>query len=146
MPITIVRAFNVYGPGQSPHFLIPFLLQQALNPEVDAISVADSRPKRDYLNVRDLVELLAHLVERHSSDTYNAGSGTSVSIQELVDLIWTLGVPVKPLKSKGQPRAREVLDVVADVSKAKHDLQWMPRIALRDGISELIALSSRERT
>ena len=58
MPVTIVRPFNLYGPGQSEEFLIPTLIRQALSPECDAITVADHRPKRDYIYVDDVVDLL----------------------------------------------------------------------------------------
>jgi nucleoside-diphosphate-sugar epimerase len=142
LPIAIVRAFNVYGPGQRREFLIPLLLGQALDPEREAISVADLRPKRDYLNINDLVELLCRLAENPISGVYNAGSGISYSVAEIVDLIWAAGVAPKPVKSRNESRAEEVLDVVASISKAKDELGWVPRVTLRDGIAALVAAMS----
>jgi nucleoside-diphosphate-sugar epimerase len=142
LSITIVRAFNIYGPGQHRDFLIPMLLEQALNPECGVISVADLRPKRDYLNVGDLVELLCKLAEHRGSGTYNAGTGKSYSIAEIVDLIWAAGIAQKPLKSRDESRLGEVLDVVADISKARDELGWIPKVTLREGIAALVSSAS----
>lgn len=142
VPIAIVRAFNVYGPGQRRDFLIPLLLDQALDPDCDIISVADLRPKRDYLNVNDLVELLCRLAERNVTGIYNAGSGRSHSVSEIVDMIWAAGVAPKPVKSRDETRTAEILDVVANISKAKGVLGWVPRVTLRDGIAALVGSMS----
>jgi nucleoside-diphosphate-sugar epimerase len=142
LPIAIVRAFNVYGPGQRRDFLIPLLLDQALDPEREVISVADLRPKRDYLNINDLVELLCRIAENPTSGVYNAGSGISHSVAEIVDMIWAAGVAPKPVKSRNESRVEEVFDVVASISKAKGELGWVPRVTLREGIAALVASSS----
>jgi nucleoside-diphosphate-sugar epimerase len=144
LSIAIVRAFNVYGPGQRRDFLIPLLLEQALDPECEIISVADLRPKRDHLNVSDLVELLCVLAERRVTGIYNAGTGISYSVAEIVDMIWTAGVKPKPVKSQDQSRPAEVLEVVADITKAKNELGWIPKVTLPNGIAAMVAsLSNR---
>ena len=135
---SIVRSFNTYGFGQSVQFLIPKLLAQALDRSRDEIIVADSRPRRDYLYISDLVEMLIATMERHAYGTYNAGSGRSVSIDEILTVLWSLGLKPKPLRSEHQPRAEEVFDVVADIGKAKRELGWAPRIGLREGLAAML--------
>jgi nucleoside-diphosphate-sugar epimerase len=138
LQIAIIRPFNIYGPGQATQFLIPTLLRQALDPECDAITVADSRPKRDHLHVDDLVRLLVLVVKRAATGVYNAGSGRSVSIADLVELINRSAPRPKPLVSMDRTRADEVLDTIADCRKAERELGWTPYIALGDGIAELV--------
>ena len=57
VPVTIIRPFNVYGPGQDRRFLIPTILWQAIDPGQAAIEVADLNPRRDYIFIADLVDL-----------------------------------------------------------------------------------------
>ena len=44
--VTIIRPFNIYGPGQNGNFLVPTLLRQVLDSGAQEISIADDRPRR----------------------------------------------------------------------------------------------------
>lgn len=138
VPVGIVRPFNVYGPGQSDQFLIPSLIRQALSPGCNRITIQDHRPRRDYLFVTDFVAMLLTILERRSSDTYNAGAGQSVSIQDLVDMINSFLEVKKQIFCTGGARQEEVLDVVADVRKAWEQLHWKPVTSLEAGLKQMI--------
>ena len=135
--VAVVRPFNLYGVGQSHHFLIPTLVQQALAPG-DTITVADTRPKRDFLHVRDLVALLLLIAKHRATGVYNAGSGISTSIAELVEFINQSAPIKKKLVSAARVRENEVLDTVADCSKAAAQFGWKPRTVMADGMRELV--------
>lgn len=143
VPVTIVRPFNIYGPGQDARFLIPSLIAQALDPASDAIRVADSRPKRDYLHVDDLVDLLLRTLGEPGGGIYNAGSGASTSIGELAAMIGRAAGTDKPLVSADQSRPQEVMDVVADITRARDSLCWTPRITLEEGLAETVRATRR---
>lgn len=133
----VVRPFNLYGPGQGSQFLIPMLIRQALEPG-DTITVADSRPKRDHLHVRDLVRLLVLVLRRRATGVFNAGSGASLSIRQLVDLI-NRAIPArKSVVSAERLRENEIPETVADCSKAGRELGWWPQISIDDGICEMV--------
>jgi nucleoside-diphosphate-sugar epimerase len=132
----VIRPFNIYGPGQATSFLIPTMISQALDPACEAITVADLRPRRDFLYVRDLVSLLIATVDLPASAVLNAGSGASTSIGELLQLINDLLPSPKPLVSTCEERPAEVIDVVADISRAKKELNWAPRVVLAEGLRE----------
>jgi nucleoside-diphosphate-sugar epimerase len=137
VPVCIVRPFNLFGPGQSEHFLVPTLLRQALDPNFAEISVADSRPRRDFLYIADFVELLIATMRHRATGIYNAGSGTSVSVGELASAITSITGP-KPLVSRGEQRPNEILDVRADIAKAARDLGWKPSTRLDEGLREIL--------
>ncbi len=138
VPVTIVRPFNLYGLGQDPRFLIPSLVRQVLDPAQPEIRVADTRPRRDYLYIDDFVELLLATFNGPPG-TYNAGSGRSVGIGDLVDVINRAAGLHKPVVCEGRPRPDEVLDVVADISHAAECLAWRPRVSLEEGIAAMLA-------
>jgi nucleoside-diphosphate-sugar epimerase len=143
---SIVRPFNVYGPGQSERLLIPTIIRQALDPGSDRIIVRDVRPRRDYVHVRDLVALLTATLTHAAGGVYNAGSGCSVGIPELVALVNAEAGARKPLHWIGESRRDDVLDVRADITRAREELGWQPRIGLAEGLRETIRWMQTENT
>jgi UDP-glucose 4-epimerase len=124
---------------QSDRFLIPMLIRQALSPDPDTISVADHRPRRDYVFVDDVVDMLTCLCGRHEqSGTYNAGSGVSYSVQEVAERIALLAGTGKRVISRDEARPDEVLDTVADVSRARKELHWFPKVSLEEGLQRTV--------
>jgi len=136
--VTIIRPFNVFGPGQNQRFLIPTILRQALDPGIDVIRVADRRPRRDYLYIDDFVNLLNTTLEIDRPGIYNAGSGVSTGIDEIVNVIGDITGRTKPLTSDDTGRPGEVLDVVVDISRAASKLHWKPQVSLREGITAIL--------
>jgi nucleoside-diphosphate-sugar epimerase len=136
--VTIIRPFNIYGPGQAESFLIPTLLRQALDPGEREISIADDRPRRDYLFIDDLVDLLLQTMNPQSFDIFNAGSGCSADPRELAELILRLAGVDKPVVSRGEVRADEVLETVADARKAQRIFDWKPRVSLAEGLERIV--------
>jgi nucleoside-diphosphate-sugar epimerase len=139
VPVTIIRPFNIYGPGQDRRFLIPAILTQLMDTGTSDIVVADLRPRRDYLFISDLIELLMRTVLRKEGGTFNAGSGSSWGVEEVVAVANQLVLRPKNARSEGDPRREEVLDVAADISRAQHEFRWEPKVSLRDGLRETLA-------
>jgi nucleoside-diphosphate-sugar epimerase len=137
--VNIVRPFNIYGPMQSGQFLIPTLISQALSKDRDAIIVQDADPKRDYIFVADLIDLLLLLDDSRNPGVYNAGSGVSTSVQELAEEILRLTRIQKRILSRDCRRPDEILNTVADITRARDILNWRPKISLQEGLLRTIA-------
>jgi nucleoside-diphosphate-sugar epimerase len=145
LPLSIVRPFNLYGSGQDSRFLIPTLIRQFLDPAVVEVQVADLRPRRDYLHVEDFVQMLVRILETGRHGVFNAGFGTSASVEEIARMVRIAsGHTTKPLVSRNEERNHEVMDVVADITKAREELHWAPQISLEQGIGHMVRSSQRE--
>lgn len=140
MNITAIRPFNVFGTGQRDIFLIPKIIRQAL--EEDSIKVMDLAPKRDYIFIDDLINaLILSMNCKNGFSVYNIGSGISMSVKEIIDSIQHILNTRKPVYSENKSRENELADVVADISRAKSELGWTPKVSFEDGIKRLITAS-----
>jgi len=137
--ITIFRPFNIYGSGQSGYFLIPEIIGQLLDSAKPEVRLQNLAPKRDYVHVDDVVRALLLSVGANSGlRTYNLGSGTSWSVEELANLAMKAAGVHKPLVGAGQERRNEVMDIRADISLAMRELNWQPVVSIDEGLGEMI--------
>lgn len=138
LPVTTIRPFNVYGIGQAEIFLIPEIISQVLDTG-DKILVKDLAPKRDYVYLEDLLTaLLATLDSLKGYNVYNVGSGNSLSVKEVIDVIQDVAGTCKEIICDNEVRSNELMDVVADISKAGKELGWHPEYSFRAGIENII--------
>jgi nucleoside-diphosphate-sugar epimerase len=135
---TILRPFNIYGPGQSDTFLIPAIVKQ-VNAGKE-IHVKELEPRRDYVYVIDVIEAMVKAMARAGGfGVFNVGSGTSYSVSELIQTIQEVWGTDLPVCSDGVRRPGEIMDTVADIARARQQLGWTPRFTLREGLEALHA-------
>jgi nucleoside-diphosphate-sugar epimerase len=140
LSVTVLRPFNIFGPGQRDEFLIPAIVRQSLDPAVEVIEVADLEPRRDYLYLDDLARaILATLASTRTHAVYNIGSGRSNSVEQVIQTVQTAAGTQKPYRAHGQRRPEEVMDTVADISRVRYDLGWEPLIPFAEGIRRVVA-------
>ena len=136
--VTILRPFNIYGAGQADAFLVPTIVNQVRGGR--EIHVKDLEPRRDYVYVLDVVEAIVRAVAREGGfSIFNVGSGTSHSVAEVIQTIQDVWGTSLPVRSDGVRRQDEVMETVADITRAKKQLGWMPRFTLRQGLEDLHA-------
>ena len=138
VPIIIFRPFNIYGQGQDDNFLIPLIIKQIK--KTGKISLKDPRPKRDFIHVDDVVNAYCKAVEyeKTSFEIFNLGLGLSYPVKEITEMLVSKFKKNIPIKYSNERRENEVLDTVADVTKAKIQLEWTPRISIDKGLCEII--------
>jgi len=140
----VLRPFNVYGPGQSEDFLIPRIVKQVIDPKNTEITLKDLEPKRDFLFIQDLIRAIEGLLLEDpfaEPEIFNVGSGESHSVADIVAIVQELAGTNKKIVSAGERRKNEVMDCIADISKIKRHLDWIPRTTLREGLRLTIEAS-----
>jgi len=136
---SIIRPFNIYGPGQTTDFVIPLIIHQMKYEE--EICVMDLAPKRDYVFVEDLADAIVKAVDKECyGEVINIGSGKSYSVAEVIDILQKLAGDNKRVCSKNQVRKNEMNNVVASIENAKMILDWEPRTSLEEGLKITLGL------
>ncbi|MGM0586390.1 MAG: SDR family NAD(P)-dependent oxidoreductase [Pseudomonadota bacterium] len=144
LPVAILRPFNTYGPRQSERAVIPTVIRQALDPEVEAIRVGDTSPVRDFTFVADTVAAFLAIGAAPGiafGRPYNAGSGRSVTVAETIGLILDLAESRKPVKREAarlRPERSEVRELLADHAQLSAATGWRPRTPLRVGLGRTL--------
>lgn len=146
MEAICLRYFNVYGPRQrfdAYGNVIPIFVFQMLRGE--ALTVfGDGEQTRDFLNVRDVVEAnLRAAATRGVSGAFNIGSGSRISINELVERL-RRAAGMCPEVVHGPPRPGDVLDSLADIAAATTTLGFTPRVGLDEGLAEYVGWARGE--
>jgi UDP-glucose 4-epimerase len=143
---SVARITNPYGPGQpkgrTAYGVINRLIHLALAGETLPI-YGDGTQQRDYIHVDDVVDALLALA---ASDTahgraYNVASGVGSRMIDVANDIVRIagGGRVKHVEWPALAHQIETGDFVADISRAKRELDWAPTRTLRVGLEETIA-------
>ena len=133
-----LRLSNPYGIRQNPSSIqgaIPVFMNKLLHDESLHIW-GDGSIVRDFLDVRDVAQLVYTVTVQNSVGTYNAGSGHGVSINDIINLIASQ-MDINPNVIYEPPRNFDVPAIILDCNKVKKEFNWSPKIQLAQGISEL---------
>lgn len=133
----IIRPFNLYGFGLKEGMLLRDIIDQL---DSGKIKLKNPIPKRDYLYVEDLTELLIKIIKTDYSsfEIVNAGYGKSYSVKEIAEMFKEIAGTDDDIEFEKTTRKNEVLDVVADNSKASKLYDWKPKIEIEEGINKML--------
>ena len=136
-----LRFFNVYGPRQRRDSAYATCIERFLyqwQQKEPFTIVPDGQQRRDVLYVKDLVKaVLAAILSKKDFGgvPINLGTGTNYSIFEIAEIIGGKEHPHVFI----EPRAGDVRDVKADVSRARELLGWKAETMFPEGIKEVKA-------
>lgn len=143
-----VRPFNHSGPGQSPDFVLPTLVQQFAQIRAGkrhpTIQLGNLDSTRDLSDVRDVVRAYHRALQVGSfGEAYNVGSGQGISVRDLFELVrQEAGVEVELTVEPSRVRATDIPYLVADTSKTRRELGWETSIPLQQTIRDMLEATS----
>jgi len=122
LPVVSTRFFNVYGPRQSlsnPYTGVAAIFLSRLLNANKPVVYEDGLQTRDFVHVTDVARASTLLMNKQVSGVFNIGTGNSLSIKKLAELLAQgLGVNIKPeITNKG--RAGDIRHCTADNTKLK---------------------------
>jgi UDP-glucose 4-epimerase len=136
-----LRYFNIYGArmdteGKYTEVMIKWL--DCIRDDKAPLIFGDGKTSMDFVYVEDIAKANIAALEADVTDTvYNIGNQRETTLKELLDIL------LKVNNSKLQPEFREERKVnpvnrrLADIAKARDELNFVPNISLEEGIKLL---------
>ena len=137
LPVTSLRLFNVYGPrartsGTYGAVFGVFLAQKLAGKPLTI--VGDGSQTRDFTYVTDVVRAFLRAAEAgRNGAIYNVGSGATVSVNRLAELIGAeelVHIPKRP----GEPDC-----TFADTTRITTELGWKAEVPIEEGVAAMMA-------
>ena len=132
----VLRAFQVYGPGDHPGRLVPTVLRAAHDGTVLPLTAPGSR--RDWVYVDDVVDACVRAAEADglpSGTVLNIGTGRQTANEELVAAAErATGRRIRTDVGAHPGRSWDTGSWVSDPSRARELLGWEPVVELEDGL------------
>ncbi|MGI8983423.1 MAG: NAD-dependent epimerase/dehydratase family protein [Acidimicrobiales bacterium] len=139
----VLRAFQIYGPHDHPHRLVPTVLRAARTGEVLPLTAPGMR--RDWIHVDDVVEACvraAVAADLPPGQVLNIGTGSQTANEELVALVhWVTGRRVGTVEGAHLGCPWDTTSWVCDPSLAARLLDWRAEVDLETGLARCWAAS-----
>jgi dTDP-L-rhamnose 4-epimerase len=140
---TALRFFGTYGPRQAlsnPYTGVCAIFSTSLLSGNSPLIYEDGHQSRDLIYVSDIVQALLLSMGHPSAkgEIFNVGTGKPVSILEVANI---LGKKINPnLKTNitNEFRAGDVRHIIADVTKIKAKLGFLPKYTFETGSDKLL--------
>jgi nucleoside-diphosphate-sugar epimerase len=146
----VIRYFNVFGPRQdpgSPYSGVISLFSTALLEGRQPTIYGDGEQTRDFTYVANVVDGVLRACEapRAAGEVINVATNGRVSLNQLLAVMNRIvGTNLTALYK--EPRAGDVRDSQADITKAERLLGYTPSVSLEDGLGRTLEWCRAERT
>lgn len=144
MRTTALRFFNVYGPRQAlsnPYTGVLAIFASRLLNGRPPLVFEDGQQRRDFVHATDVARCCRLALEApHAADrVFNVGSGENYSIRQLAELLAEkMGMSQLRPQITSRYRVGDIRHCFADLTEAETVLGYKPRIALQDGLGDLV--------
>lgn len=138
------RAFNHTGPRRGQVFVTSdfsrqiAMIEKGLKEPV--IEVGNLEARRDFSDARDIVRAYWLCLEKgEPGEVYNIGSGSAVTIQEMLDMLLSMTddrIEVMPVPERMRPS--DVLILLSDNTKFHAQTGWKTEIPLEKTLQDLL--------
>ena len=133
--VTSMRLFNVYGTRSRTSgtygAMFGVFLAQKLKKKLLTV-VGDGAQKRDFTYISDVVLAFYKCINlKKNCQIFNVGTGKPISVNNIVKLLkcQSVNIPKRP----GEPD-----ETNANIGKIKKELNWHPKISIKNGINRLL--------
>lgn len=144
MRCPMMRFFTVYGPWQRPEMAISMWLRLILEGKPITL-FGDGSMRRDFTHVEDIVRGLLLTTEHapKGARPYNLGSGAPITLSDLIAAMGRASGKTVNVERAPVPLG-DVEATFADITRARTELHWEPKMKLEDGLTTVVQWLQRE--
>jgi len=141
IPSVSFRYQNVYGPGQSlknPYTGILSIFSNSMRQNTDINIFEDGTESRDFVYIDDVADatILAIENENCAYQAFNVGTGKSVDVLMVANLLKDFYKSESEIKVSGNFRLGDIRHNCADISLARNILGYEPKFSFEDGLKK----------
>lgn len=143
--LRVLRLFNVYGPDEASHRLLPSLMHRLCSGE--RVSLSEGKQKRDFIYISDAIDAVLQVLKQSYSESFarfadisNVCTGKPHSVKEFAETVADqLGVS-RSLLGFGdlEMRPDDLPWVVGNPEKFFNDIGWKASYTLESGIADIV--------
>lgn len=135
-----LRYQNVYGPGQSlknPYTGILSIFSTLLLQGKDVNIFEDGKESRDFVYIDDVVAATVAAIDSDvTGAAYNVGTGEATDVLTVANLLKSNYGVGGEVKISGNFRIGDIRHNIADLSRAKKDISFVPKISFAEGVRQ----------
>ena len=136
-----LRLFNVYGKGQCDSYagVITHFMKN-IKKKKPLVIFGDGSNTRDFVFIQDVIDAFKKSIKKINTskgNVYNIASGKNTSIKDLAELMLDISDTTLPIVYKNT-RKGDIKHSQASICSAKKDLRYVPKIALKEGLRQLL--------
>lgn len=137
-PVTVLRPYLVYGPGQKINRLIPFIISKSLTNK--KFPCSSGVQLRNFLFVEDFVKAIFKTLTKKNvnGEIINIGSNNNLKVKKVILMIKNYLNSGKPMFGKIKLRKDESIKYYPSIKKAKNLINWKPLIQFEKGLIQTI--------
>jgi len=133
----VARVFFCYGRYEQPERLVPSIITSLLAGE--PIDLTEGRQRRDYIDARDVAQALIELLNSDADGAFNVGSGTSVEVRRVAEILGEGMGRSDLLRFGARPEGADTAaEILADTDRIRSLVGWEPTIGLEDGLQDTL--------
>lgn len=133
--LSILRIMGIYNVEKPHGQAIPSFVKMIANNESPTI-IGTGEIKRNHLYIDDAIDAIITVIKNPKNGIFNIGGFESPSNLELIEMInKIMNKNIKPIFK--EPNSKPY-DFITDISKAKKELDFYPKISMKEGIEKTI--------
>ena len=139
IPITELRFFSIYGDWEKKNRLVPSAIRSAINKKKFRLLSIDQI--RDYIYVEDAVKALILAYKKHQKNgIFNICSSKKQSTHNLAKEIYKkFNLKKNKIVKTNYAKTNIIKELVGKNSKAKKELNWVPKFSIDEGLNKTIS-------